>query len=388
MWPALLPLGVAAAFLAYGRQPLPVGAWWDLLPQILLLMSGLLALRFGNGRVLAVAGLVWFGTHFQLSESAPYALATVVLMGSGFFLVAALPERGPRSWSALVMLLPVSMLGLVMFWPATWHKNLDALHQAVSLSGWMTKGGVSYVVFGLFLLASILLLTRLHKSNAPVDCGLFGVVIAWLLAYSHSGQEHAVYGLCTALMVFLTALETTHALAFRDQLTGLPSRRALERTLASLGGQYTLAMVDVDSFKKFNDRHGHDAGDEALRMIASHLRGVTGGGRAFRYGGEEFTVVFPNRNVEVASQHLEQLRQRIASSPFTLRSTDRPKQKPKSPKKSKGRGQVKVTVSIGAAQRSQKSPSTTAVLKTADKCLYKANRLGRNRLLSASSRNL
>ena len=118
-------------------------------------------------------------------------------------------------------------------------------------------------------------------------------------------------------------------------------------------------------------------------MIASHLRGVTGGGRAFRYGGEEFTVVFPNRNVEAASQHLEQLRQRIASSPFTLRSTDRPKQKPKAPKKSKGRGQVKVTVSIGAAQRSQKSPSTTAVLKTADKCLYKAKRLGRNRLVTA-----
>ena len=263
MWPALLPLGVAAAFLAYGRQPLPVGAWWDLLPQILLLMSGLLALRFGNGRVLAVAGLVWFGTHFQLSESAPYALATVVLMGSGFFLVAALPERGPRSWSALVMLLPVSMLGLVMFWPATWHKNLDALHQAVSLSGWMTKGGVSYVVFGLFLFASVLLLTRVHKSNAPVDSGLFGVVVTWLLAYSNVGQAQAVYGLCTALMVFLTALETTHALAFRDQSTGLPSRRALSDS-SSLGGQYTLAMVDVDSFKKFNDRHGHDAGDEAL----------------------------------------------------------------------------------------------------------------------------
>ena len=72
-------------------------------------------------------------------------------------------------------------------------------------------------------------------------------------------------------------------------------------------------------------------------MIASHLRGVTGGGRAFRYGGEEFTVVFPNRNVEAASEHLEQLRQRIASSPFTLRSTDRPS---KSRKRRKSRRAV------------------------------------------------
>ena len=100
-------------------SPSPLGLGGTFLPQILLLMSGLLALRFGNGRVLAIAGLVWFGTHFSVSDSAPYALANVVLVGAGFFLVAALPERGPRSWSAMVMMLPTSLLGLVMFWPAT-----------------------------------------------------------------------------------------------------------------------------------------------------------------------------------------------------------------------------------------------------------------------------
>ena len=70
----------------------------------------------------------------------------------------------------------------------------------------------------------------------------------------------------------------------------------MDVALRRLGHRYTLAMVDVDFFKKFNDRYGHDAGDEALRVVASHLKGVRGGGRAYRYGGEEFAVVFPGRS--------------------------------------------------------------------------------------------
>ena len=143
-------------------------------------------------------------------------------------------------------------------------------------------------------------------------------------------------------------------------------------------------MVDVDSFKKFNDKYGHDAGDEALRMIAGHLSRVRGGGRAYRYGGEEFTIVFPNSGKEDAAKHLEDLRKCVADSRFTLRSSDRPRRKPKSRTQGgSGRGKVKVTVSIGAAERSNKTPCTSTVLKAADKCLYRAKRGGRNKLITA-----
>ena len=142
-------------------------------------------------------------------------------------------------------------------------------------------------------------------------------------------------------------------------------------------------MVDVDFFKKFNDRCGHDAGDEALRMVASHLKGVRGGGRAYRYGGEEFAVVFPGRGVEKSRSHLETLRQNIANARFVLRSADRPKRKPKKPSKSRGKGSVKLTVSIGAAERTAKASTADAVLKTADKQLYRAKKAGRNRVMAA-----
>src|SRR2546425_6328967 len=75
-------------------------------------------------------------------------------------------------------------------------------------------------------------------------------------------------------------------MAYQDSLTGLPARRALNEALLRLGGHYTVAMLDVDHFKRINDHHGHDVGDQVLKMIAAKLAQVTGGGKAYRYGGE------------------------------------------------------------------------------------------------------
>ena len=94
--------------------------------------------------------------------------------------------------------------------------------------------------------------------------------------YSQSGGHPGRF-LGWVSPVFLSAIEAGHSLAFIDELTGLPGRRALERVLRGLTGPYTLAMVDIDRFKKFNDKYGHDAGDEVLRMVAAQLRGVSGG---------------------------------------------------------------------------------------------------------------
>ena len=88
-------------------------------------------------------------------------------------------------------------------------------------------------------------------------------------------------------------------------------------------------MCDVDHFKKFNDTYGHDAGDQVLRMVASKLSHVGGGGRTFRYGGEEFLVVFRGRSASEAKPFVESLRCSIADAGFVLRSPDRPARKPK-----------------------------------------------------------
>ena len=127
------------------------------------------------------------------------------------------------------------------------------------------------------------------------------------------------------LMLSLSVLQDTYNMAFRDDLTGLQSRRALNEQLMGLGRRYVVAMVDVDHFKRFNDTYGHDVGDQVLNMVAGKIDGVKGGGKAFRYGGEEFTVIFSRKKAADIMHHLEELRKTIAGYELWLRSQDRPK---------------------------------------------------------------
>src|SRR5690606_32813266 len=128
---------------------------------------------------------------------------------------------------------------------------------------------------------------------------------------AHAPWTGALLG--AAGLIFLVALlQTSWRMAFLDELTGLPGRRALEERLLKLGDDYAIAMVDVDHFKRFNDTWGHVAGDEVLRMVASRLGAVEGGGRAYRYGGEEFTIVFPGCEVRDTLAALGALRKHIA----------------------------------------------------------------------------
>ncbi len=174
-----------------------------------------------------------------------------------------------------------------------------------------------------------------------------------------------------------------HRVAYRDELSGLPNRRALNLYLAAPGRRYTIAMLDVDHFKKFNDTYGHDVGDEVLRMVASQLQRVGGGGRVFRYGGEEFTIVFRGRDIADARPHLETIRERIADYSLAVRSKNRPKNAGAG-KKQRGSKQntttTNVTISMGLASRSADHRHPEAVLKAADTALYRAKKAGRNRI--------
>ena len=166
-------------------------------------------------------------------------------------------------------------------------------------------------------------------------------------------------------------------MSYVDELTDLPGRRALNETLNKLGSKYVLAMLDVDHFKKFNDTYGHDAGDDVLRLLGNRLKRITGGGKPFRYGGEEFTLVFAGMSLSEVSEHLEKLRENVANNKFILRKQER-RIKGKRSIKKENRRYVKVTISIGYAERNDKAKTPNQVLKLSDKALYKAKRKGRN----------
>jgi diguanylate cyclase (GGDEF)-like protein len=232
-------------------------------------------------------------------------------------------------------------------------------------------------------LALVVLLIRFIYQRKAIGSGLFWALVASFIALNSGsgGPLPTIYFATAGLILVISVIETSYVMAYRDELTGLPARRALKEYCLRLGSRYTVAMLDIDYFKKFNDRYGHDVGDQVLRMVGSKIEGVSGGGKAFRYGGEEFTVIFSGKSVDEAIPYLERLRKTVETSKFTLRGRKRPRKKPTEQKpKSSARKNLSVTISIGAAEREERTSKPDQVLKAADKALYRAKKAGRNRV--------
>ncbi|MDP7215235.1 MAG: GGDEF domain-containing protein [Rhodospirillales bacterium] len=248
-----------------------------------------------------------------------------------------------------------------------------------------------------FAFALIGLLARLVMTQAPLEGGSLGALAAAAVALHMVGQGPAptVFFTIASLILSLAVIHDAYRMAFLDDLTGLPARRALNRQKKNLRDHYAIAMLDIDHFKKFNDTYGHDVGDQVLKMVASQLKKVTGGGKPFRYGGEEFAILFAGKGTEETLRHLEDLRASVAASKFRLRDKNRPETKPnggETPRDgggetsrhrqetSVGTARIGVTISLGVAERNGGDSTPDGVLKAADQALYRAKNAGRNRI--------
>ena len=235
-----------------------------------------------------------------------------------------------------------------------------------------------------FAAAFAMVVWRAWPEYKPLPLGLAAALIAFFVAgsWATDAGTYAAFMTAAGAILVVALLQESHQLAFRDPLTGLPGRRALEERLRALGGNYAIAMVDVDHFKKFNDTHGHDIGDQVLKLVGGRLSQAAKGGVAYRYGGEEFSVLFPGASVDDAARELEEIRGAIEGYKMAVRSPDRPKQADEGAKR-RGEGapekQLSVTVSIGVA--GPKNGATPQhVIKAADEALYRAKQGGRNRV--------
>jgi GGDEF domain-containing protein len=361
------------------------------LPELLLLGGFLLAVFYHRSRVavltLALATLVHVYSTKAGGFTAFYFAGGVYAVVAG--LLGFTRDRGILTRVGLGQLGGVGLLAsfaalLVTLAPQDIARFLSVLIVPASATLW---SGLPQPVLLAFLLAVPSTLAMGLIGGGPVDRGIFWHLVAVALALHFGGDAQAtgVFFLAAALTLGLSVLETSYAMAYRDDLTDLPARRALMRDLEGMGRSYAAAMVDVDHFKRFNDRYGHDVGDQVLRMVAARLAKAPGGGRAYRYGGEEFTVLFPGKTREEAMPHLARLCKSVEDASFTLRSWRRPKKRPVDPSSWRGAGnrtprRLSVTVSIGVADVAGGDPSPDAVLKRADQALYRAKEGGRNRV--------
>lgn len=360
-------------------------------PYLVLGVGFLLSWRFHRSRlafvifllILADRFLHYFGpggaSGFIRGEEVFSATAILLPLNLALFYLAR--EQGMFNLRGLMKLLfilaqPLTVYVLFRENPAVFQ---HLQHRIVNLAllDRLPLPQPAILVYGaillLFLAGSIL-----HRT--PILRGFFWALLAIAAALHtvRTGPGATLYFSTAGLILILAVIETAYAMAYHDELTGLPARRSLNTTMQSLGRGYTIAMLDIDFFKKFNDTYGHDVGDQVLCMVASHINRVSGGGKPFRYGGEEFTVVFPGKSKQEALPHLEALRQAVAAAQFGLRGKNRPKKAPKKRTGSKNPRTVSVTISIGAAEPGRNLAKPDQVLKAADEALYRAKKKGRN----------
>ncbi len=373
-------------------------AWLDkieqIFPYVILGIGILLGWRFHRSRLafvifilfLSERSLYYFGAGGTYAFGYDYSvfLANCILLPLNLALLYLVRERGLfnlRSITRIILILlqPFVVYLLIRIQPDIFlylsyqiiqHPALDIIplpQPVVLVYGFITL---------LFFAGSIM------GKGGPVVRGFFWSLIAVLfgLLAENNGDSSTLYYCAAGLNIIMSVIETAYAMAFQDELTELPARRALNTSLHGLGKRYAIAMLDIDFFKRFNDRFGHDVGDQVLCMVASHLKRVGGGGRSFRYGGEEFTILFPGKSREDAIPHLERLRESIEAAQFVLRGKNRPKKPPRKIKREDIKPKtVSVTISIGIAESAPKRKiNPSSVLMAADQALYRAKKRGRN----------
>ena len=364
-------------------------------PYVIAGIGMLLSWGFKSARdfyILLIIGIAYVGLQTLIWQPALHVNESLFVAGLYFLLPLnlvlhnLLTDRGILSSHGLWRLVLTCIQATVFFWlvrQSGYH--LESLFNYSPFAWPLQKiSGINFL--GLVMLFSGLLLlglqTFLHQSVLHAGRWAMLLNILFALHYVHIPWLSSVFFTIAVLAGLIAIILNSYNLAYLDELTHLPTRRALKQHMNNLGRRYSLAVVDIDFFKKINDNYGHDVGDQVLRMVAGHLRKVHGGGKAYRFGGEEFVIVFQGKDAGEAMLMLESLRERVANKPFIQRSRLRPKNKPNKPRQRAKVQHINVTISIGVAERSTHHDSAQDVLKSADKALYKAKKTGRNKVVA------
>lgn len=381
--------------------PGPEAPWLAYLPHFLLLTAAITGACFTQTRLLFIAAIMsatlqcvywaFFIEHDPAHGAATLLLGTLVLPPLAAVFHRS-QERGLFTTHGAIRAMTVLILaGFIITLPLASGFQQSVMSSAPpsfrTESGWLRIPGVGLLA----LLASLPFLLFRQRGESPLLGPLIGLsILAAFLALNVPSSlcrpplQRAgllLFGTLSGFTLLLAALESAWRHMNIDELTELPGRRPLKHRLRCLGAHYVLAVVDIDHFKRINDTYGHPAGDQILRYMAAELRNNPRGS-AFRYGGEEFVVVYENLSYKDALNNLDDLRDIISRKEFFVRDEARParKQRGPTPARKPESPRIHLTVSIGAASPSTYYRTPQDVLEAADQALYRAKENGRNRV--------
>lgn len=368
-----------------------------LIPYSLFVVSACISLYFGRSRIFYLSLLMAL-LHWVLTSYYPYIdgvrqhdllVVLGVLAPLNLVVLSLIRDRGLALVQSYLM---ASALGLQSALVVdvmnndhyVWLQSADHLFAMLPLS--KLPFDLPSAVLVSLLLSAAIISVRLFFRSTPLNNALLVILVTLGITFHFVDVITAVSVLLVVagLVTLLCLMQHSYDMAYRDELTGLLGRRALTERFLRLSGRYCIVMVDVDYFKKFNDNHGHDVGDQVLKMLAGQLDRTGDGARAYRYGGEEFVLIFENKVLLQIAPVLEKLRLDVADYPMKIRSTNRTADS-KVNKKLRKEGDksevLSVTISLGAAQHNDRLKTPTMVMEAADKSLYRAKNTGRNKLV-------
>lgn len=374
------------------------------LPSILFIIVLILSHFFKQGRT-GFAALLMLVAYNVIQQRLQSPLSTGSTLFEYYFLALVLPlnlvlllflpERSIFTFKAIPYHSAFVVQAAVFYWFIK-PEQLPLITALLnSLEPWLLAFGelsvLPTVLFGLLicavLTAAILMLFRDEASDQAVLSALLACTLM-VVEFDKPWVSVSMFMVC-GILLLVNILKRSHEQAFIDELTCIPGRRALNSDMAQLSGKYTIAMLDIDRFKLFNDTYGHDIGDTVLKMVATQLTMVKGRGKVYRYGGEEFTILFKGKSAQDCVTHLDDIRLLIANYPFQIRQQlERREVQDEKSKESKKTAVsmktvekvVQVTISIGVAQGRSSATTPEEVIKAADKLLYKAKEAGRNQV--------
>lgn len=336
--------------------------WWLDALDLTLQQFGVIALT---------ALIIWSGVYFTVSSGwserfRDPSLTLFQILVAIMISLYVIAHAGEARTILLLLFVMAAFFGVLQL-----RREEFALVALVSVAG-----------FGIILFSAYLDAGATDARMLVLEFGVFAVVMFWI-AFIGTYVANMRRELSQRNRELRELSARLQHLADHDELTGLPNRRRLIARLesaAKLARQseitFSVAVLDLDYFKRINDRYGHQAGDEVLTELAQRASDLLRGADALmrvdetvadfgRFGGEEFLAILPDTDLAGASRAVERLRRKICEEPFETSA-----------------GLVECTASIGVAEH-QSSDSVSHTIARADEALYNAKNDGRNRVRTA-----
>ena len=282
------------------------------------------------------------------------------------------------SWLILLLLQATVLTGLQQVAP---DELGSVLQTALIPRSWTVWSPLPQAGLLAFLVATGLLVSRYLESRNSLDTGFAWATVMLYVAFvcPKWGWDPRGFLMTAVLILVATLVLAAYRSAHRDELTGLPDREVLDLAVQRLPQRYAVALLEIDQLREVNNTYGRRVGDQLMSMAARKIVHASGAGKVFRYGQDQFLVLFPGKVPNDTLIALESMRKAVVSLDLLLRNRVLIVPRKHGAAPAQGTEEVlPVTLSVGTAGPGERPGRWEDVMKAASTALFQAKHEGGN----------